>query len=432
MVRWMRAPTRYLEEQGAQWGDAFSGRSPIFGTTANFSHPDAVKAIFTGDPEVFSAGEANASLALYVGTRSVLLLDGADHLHVRRRMLPAFHGERMTPYTDVMREATRRAFAGLRPGQTIGLHAVFQRVTLEVILRTVVGLADGPELDAAHAQIVRMLGIATSPSGLIWSLPAMQKDLGPFTPWAGIKREIDATDRLLLDHIDTHRKGGGSPGDVLAMLVAAVDEEGRGLDDRSLRDQLMTLVLAGHETSATTLAWAFEEILRAPGEQERLLAEAAAVLGGAPVTAERLPRFERLDSAIKETLRLHPVIGAIGRKLKQPATVGGYDLPAGVMVVAVLHLTHRRPDLYPDPTRFVADRFIGKKTDPYTFAPFGGGIHRCLGMAFAFHEMKVILATMLGMGFRLELAFQAPPVTTLRSVVYAPKGETRAIVRGVG
>jgi cytochrome P450 len=156
------------------------------------------------------------------------------------------------------------------------------------------------------------------------------------------------------------------------------------------------------------------------------------VLGGAPVTAEHLPRLERLDSAIKETLRLHPVIGAIGRKLKQPAAVGGYDLPEGIMVVAVLHLTHRRPELYPDPSRFVADRFIGKKIDPYAFAPFGGGIHRCLGMAFALHEMKVILATMLGMGLRLELVSRGPPVTTLRSVVYAPRGETRVVVRGVG
>ena len=247
-----------------------------------------------------------------------------------------------------MREATRRAIDALRPGQRIGLHPLFQDVTLEVILRAVLGLDDGPALDAARAQLVRMLRLVQSPSGLIWSLPALQKDLGALTPWAGIKREIEATDRILLaPHRRAPARAGGSPDDVLSMLVGAVDEEGQGLDDRTLRDQLMTLILAGHETTATTLSWAFEEILRVPGEQDRLIAEAEAVLGGAPVDADHLPRLERIDSAIKEALRLHPVTGAIGRMLKQPATIGGHELPAGVMVVAVMHLTHRRPGSLP-------------------------------------------------------------------------------------
>lgn len=216
------------------------------------------------------------------------------------------------------------------------------------------------------------------------------------------------------------------------MLVQAVDEEGRGLDNRALRDQLVTLLLAGHETTATTLSWAFEEILRVPGEQDRLIAEAESVLGGAPIEAEHLPRLNRIDSAIKEALRLHPVTGAVARKLKAPATIGGHDLPAEVMVVAVLHLTHRRPNLYPEPDRFVADRFIGKKIDPYAWAPLAEGIRRCLGMAFALHEMKVMLATVFGMGLRLELDTQGPYETTLRGPVYAPKGKTRVLVRGMG
>jgi hypothetical protein len=210
------------------------------------------------------------------------------------------------------------------------------------------------------------------------------------------------------------------------MLVGAVDDDGEALDDRSLRDQLMTLLLAGHETSATTLAWAFEELLRVPGEQERLIAEAEAVLGGAPVEADHLPKLERIDSAIKEALRLHPVTGATARKLMKPATIGGHELPAGVVVVAVMYLTHRRPELYPEPERFIGDRFIGKKIDPYAWAPFGGGIRRCLGMAFALHEMKVILATMFGMGLRLELEKQGPYETTMRSIVFAPRGGRRA------
>ncbi len=156
------------------------------------------------------------------------------------------------------------------------------------------------------------------------------------------------------------------------------------------------------------------------------------MLGGAPVLAEHLPRLERIDSAIKEALRLHPVTGGIGRILKQPATIGGHELPAGVMAFAVLYLLHRRPDLYPEPERFVGDRFVGKKVDPYTWAPFGGGIRRCLGMAFSLHEMKVMLASMSGMGLWLELEQQGPYVTTLRGPLHAPKGGTRVIVRGLG
>ena len=429
MFRWMRSPAGYLEEIGARYGDAFTSHNPLFGTLANFSHPDAVKEIFTGDPAVFHAGEANDLLSTYVGRQSVLLLDEAAHVHVRRLMLPAFHGERMLHYTSIMRDATQRAVEALQPGQRFSLHTLFQHVTLEVIVRAVLGLEDGPDLDATRDQLVKLLHSAQGPLGMLFTMPALQKDLGPLTPWARLKREIEATDRILLAHIAAHRRGEGNPDDVLSKLVGAVDDQGNGLSDRSLRDQLMTLLLAGHETSATALSWAFEELLRVPGEQDRLIAEAEAVLDGAPLEAEHLPRLERIDSVIKEALRLHPVTGAVGRKLKQPATVGGYDLPAGIMVVALVHLTHRRPELYPEPERFVADRFIGKKLDPYAWAPFGGGIRRCLGMAFALHEMKVMLATMLGMGLRLELQQQGPYHTTLSGPVYAPRGRTQVVVQ---
>jgi cytochrome P450 len=432
MLQWMWSPAAWLDELGSRWGDAFTSRSPLYGTLVNFSHPEAVKQVFTGDPAVFHAGEANEPFAAFVGRQSVLLLDEAAHLHVRRMMLPAFHGERMRHYTALMREATRRAVEPLRLGQRLALHPFFQQVTLEVIFRAVLGLEDGPAIDEARAQLVRMLHRVQSPSGMLWTRQVLQKDLGPLTPWAGIKREIEATERMLLTQIEAHRRGEGDPEDVLSMLVGAVDEEGRGLDDPSIRDQILTLLVAGHETSATSLCWAFEEILRVPGEQERLVAEAEAVLGGAPVEAEHLPLLERIDSAVKETLRLHPVSSAVGRRLKRPATIGGHDLPAGVMAVALVYLLHRRPELYPDPERFVGDRFVDKKIDPYSWAPFGGGVRRCLGMAFALHEMKVMLATMFGMGLRLELEQKGPIETTLRGPIYAPKGATRVIVRGIG
>lgn len=431
MIRWMRSPAREVEALGARWGDAFTVKNPLFGRIVCFSHPEAVKQVFTGDPAVFHAGEASRAFEFFSGPQSVLVLDDSAHLHVRRLMLPAFHGERMVHYTAAIRDATGRATAKLAPGQRIALQPFFQAITLEVILRAVLGLGDGSALEEVRGPILEMLRLVLSPWGMIWSKPALRKDLGPLTPWAAIRRSIEAVDRVLLAHIAAHRRGEGAPDDILSMLVQAVDEEGKGFDDRAIRDQLVTILVAGHETSATQLSWTFEEILRAPGEQDRLLAEVAGALAGSPVTPEHLPLLSRVDSVIKESLRLHPVSGTVARILKAPATVGGYDLPAGVMVGVMVHLLQRRPELYPDPERFQGDRFIGKKLDPYTWAPFGGGVRRCLGMAFALHEMKVMLATMLGMGLRLSLEHPEPVDATLRGSVYAPNGGTRVVVEAI-
>jgi len=431
-LRWMIDPDGSLERDAAHFGDAYLLPTLLFGTEAVFSHPDALKEIFTGDSERFSAGEANEILGPILGSRSVLLLDGAEHLHVRKMMLPAFHGERMRNYTPTMVSIARRAVSAFQPGNRLSLHTVFQQITLDVILQTVLGLdEEGPALDQARTQITHLLDRVQSPTGALWLLPALRKDVGWLTPWASIKREIDGVNQMLLDHIAARRASAVEKDDVLAMLIRAVDEDGKGLDDLTLVSQLKTLLIAGHETSATSMSWAFEELLRVPGEQELLMAEVESVTGGAALTAEHLPQLVRLDSVIKEALRLHPVTAAVGRILKKPTTVAGYDLTAGMMIVAGIHTTHRRPDLYPDPSRFVPDRFIGKKVDPYEWLPFGGGIHRCLGMAFALHEMKVIMATILGAGVNLRLEEKGPWKTELRSLIYAPKGGTKVVVEAV-
>ncbi len=431
-LRWMADPDGSLERDAARFGDAYLIQTLLFGTEAVFSHPGALKEIFTGDSDRFSAGEANEILGPVLGSRSVLLLDGAEHLHVRKMMMPAFHGERMRNYTATMAAITRRALASFHRGAHLSFHTVFQQITLDVILQTVLGLdEDGPALDEARIRITHLLDRVQSPTGALWLLPSLRRDLGRLTPWASIKREIDEVSRMLRDHIARRRATAGKKDDVLAMLIHAVDEEGQGLDDLTLVSQLKTLLIAGHETSATSLCWAFEELLRVPGEQERLREEVESVTGGAELTAEHLPRLTRLDSVLKETLRLHPVTAAIGRVLKKPTTVGGYDLPVGIMVVASIHTTHRRPDLYPDPARFVPDRFVGKKIDPYEWLPFGVGSHRCLGMAFALHEMKVVMATILGAGVKLRLEDKGPLKTQLRSLFYAPRGGTKVVVEAV-
>lgn len=426
---WILDPAGSIERAFRHHGDVFAVNSAVFGEEIFFVTPELAREVFTADPDLLRAGEANAPLGLVLGPRSVLVLDGEAHLETRRLMLPAFHGERIRRYTETMRDIAAREVDAWRPGDRIALQEVMQRITLDVILRTVLGLDDGPGQARLRAQITRVLELVQSPIGALFMHPGLQRDLGPLTPWRAIQRAIAEMDRLLLAHVAERRARPAAErgDDVLAMLLEARGEDGRGLSDAELRDQLVTLLVAGHETSATTLSWAFEEVLRCAGEQERLGAEIDAVVGAGPLAAEHLPRLERVDAVIKEAMRLHPVVPVVGRKLARPATIGGFTLPAGKTVIVPMHLIHRRPDLYPDPERFDPARFVGKKVDAYEWLPFGGGGRRCLGMAFAMHEMKIIVAEVAGR-VRLGLAGRGPARTVLRSFMHAPLGKTRVIV----
>lgn len=430
-AKWLLDPTGALEVDFHRYGGIYTVQSLLFGCEVVITRPETIKQVFTGDPSVYLAGEANKPLIALLGESSVLVLDGDAHLRQRRLMMPAFHGEGMKSYTDIMRDATARHIEGLKPGDEARLHPLAQRIALDVILRAVLGLSSGPALEKLARALTRLLDRVQSPLGAFWMMPAMRKDLGPLTGWAAIKRALKEADDLLFDHIAQRRaEAGGERRDVLAMLMEAVDEEGRHLSDQELRDELITLLVAGHETSATVICWAFEEILRSPGEQGRLREEVARVVGAEPLASDHIPKLVRLDAAIKESLRLHPPTAAVGRRLTKPVTLEGYEIPAGVLVVPCMYLTHRRPDLYPEPDRFKPERFIDKKTDPYEWLPFGGGTRRCLGMAFAMHEMRVVMAEMLRR-MELRLKKQGPIQTVLRSLLYAPKGGTAVVIESV-
>ncbi|MEO7328821.1 MAG: cytochrome P450, partial [Minicystis sp.] len=386
-----------------------------------------IKQILTGDPMIFNAAEGNSVLGAVLGQSSLMLLDGPPHARQRKLMMPAFHGDRLQRYAAGIRASTATAISAWKKADRLTLQEAMQALTLDVILRVVLGLDDETEKAPVREAILRVLHRVQSPTGAIWMLPAFQKDLGPFTPWAAIKRTITEMDQAIFAHIARRRASAGERDDVLSMLLAAVDEEGIAMSDVEIRDELVTLLLAGHETSALAIAWSFEELLRAPDEQARLHAEVTQLGEGSAHLAERVPR---LDAVIKEALRLHPITGGVARRLKQPVTIEGWDLPAGVVLVPCFHLLHRRPDLYPDPDRFLPERFIGKKIDPYEWIPFGGGAHRCIGMAFAMLEMRVVMAEILS---RVELRLEAkgPAETTLRSLLNAPKGGTKVIVERV-
>jgi len=421
-------PNEFFEWLGERYGDAFTIRTAAFGTEVCVARPEAIKDVFTGDPETLRAGEANAILAPVVGHNSVLLLDGAAHMRQRRLMMPPFHGERMSAYTAIMVEETERALARSERGDKIDLRPVAQRITLNVILRAVFGADDATEQRALADALRDLLDLGTSPLASIFNMaPALQRDLGPLTPWAKFLAKRQKADDLIYALIA--RRRGAAPGsDVLSMLLQAKDEDGTPMTDVELRDELMTLLVAGHETTATTLCWLFEELLQRPDVTAQIDAELADVTGGAPLEPAHAPKLRVLDAAIKEALRLHPVIPAVGRKLKAPTRIGGWDLPAGVMVVPVIHLTHRLPDLYPDPERFRIDRFLDKKPDPYAWLPFGGSVRRCLGMAFALHELKIVTATALARR-KLRLARPAKTRTVLRGITHAPAGSTELVVQ---
>ncbi len=389
LLQWVARPLEFASRQRERFGDVFTlsfdGEPIVF-----LADPQDVRTIFTGGAETMHAGAANAPLEPVVGPRSILLLDEREHLRERRMMLPAFHGERMSGYAAVMEEAAERDVATWPVGQEIVLLPRMQAITLEVITRALFGIDEGLEMERLRALMRRMLGLTMSVGRLI-----LRVTLGPESQRlnASFRAVMDPLDAELQRLIAERRRDPGldQREDVLSMLLLARDEDGEGLGDAELRDELITLLLAGHETTATTLAWTFERLTRHPEKLERVVAEAAAG-GDAPYT----------EAVIAETLRTRPVVPLVARVLQSPVTVGQgrFRLPTGTRVAPAIILVHNREDLYPDPLEFRPERFLDEPAGTYTWLPFGGGLRRCLGASFAQMEIRVVLHAVLA---RVEL-----------------------------
>ncbi len=404
-----RRPTAFLESCRDRYGDTFTLRVPTMPPDVHFSHPEAVKEIFTGNPEELSAGEGNKILEPLLGANSLLILDGSRHLRERRLMLPSFHGERMQLYGEVMRSIAAETIDRWPIGRPFALQREMQAITLEVIVRTVFGIEQGPRLAPLRAMLTRLISAGVNPLLL---LPSLQVDLGPLSPWGRIRRMQREVHSTLQAEIDERRRGGlQERRDVLSLLMSARDESGEPMRDEELRDEMITLLLAGHETTATALSWTVFRIHEHPELLARIRDEIGEVGGDG--------RHELLDATIKEAQRLNPIIPEVGRMLLKPARIGRWDLPAGVVASPSIYLTHRRADLWPEPERFLPERFLERKPGPYEFFPFGGGMRRCLGMAFALYEMRVVLAELLSrVRLRTAPGYRAKPVR--RSITLAP------------
>ena len=388
-VLFMRYWPRMVAACRRRYGSVFTIRGLAVPPLVYLSDPAEIKKVFAGDPGVFHAGEANAMLGGLLGDTSVLVIDDDVHRSRRRLMLPPFHHDAVARQAEVMADLAAANIANWPVDHPFAVGPKMSEITLEVILRTVIGATDPARLAALRAVMPKLLNV-----GQWASLAIAKPQLQRYWPWRRLGNRIEEADRLLYAEIADRRTDPHleERTDVLAMLVRATDEDGRALTDRELRDQLMTLLVAGHDTTATALSWALERLTRHPAVLDK--AVRAADAGDAAGD-------EYLDAVAKETLRIRPVVFDVGRVLKQPVELAGYQLPAGVMVVPGIGLVHSDSGVYPDPDRFDPDRMVGATLSPTTWFPFGGGNRRCLGATFALAEMRIVLREILR---RVDLA----------------------------
>lgn len=383
--------------------------------------PELVKRIFAQPASTYAPFAAKGMVAL-TGARSVFQLRDKEHRRHRRLMMPPFHGSRMRAYATAMHQTAQEVFEQAAGSGTVTLHELTQRISLEIILRTVFGVQE-PANVRRFAEAITALVDATSPVFLF--MPFMQRELGGFGPYARFRRVWEQLDRMLQEQLELARDRDEGV-DVLHMLLQARDEDGRGLDDEEIRDELRTLLFAGHETTAIALCWAVDALGRHPAVSEQLLEQLRELPSDAD--PEQMARVPLLDAVCNETLRLNPIVTEVLRHLHEPLELGGYDLQPPMAVSPSIVGIHMREDLYPEPKRFRPERFLERKFGPHEFLPFGGGHRRCVGAAFASFEMRIVVGTLLRQ-FEVELQDPRPPRSVRRNVTMAPRGGVPVTLR---
>jgi cytochrome P450 len=406
---------RARERYGKRFTIRFLGQPPF----VILSDPEDIKEVFKTSPEVLHPGEGARILEPIVGPNSVILLDEAPHLEQRKLMLPAFHGEAMQDLAGLMGELCERELAQWPRGQAIQLHPRLQRLTLEIVLRAVFGLEQGAQLDRLRQLLTEVLEFAENPISL---LPFAQRMLAGRGPMGRLERLREEADGLIFELIDERRGGGEQGPDVLSLLLSARHEDGSEMSPAELRDELVTALVAGHETTASQLAWGFEQLAREPRVVQRLYEEIAESEDDAYLTA-----------TIHEIMRRRPVlINAEPRLVKQPVRIGGVDYPPGAVLILSAFLVHHDPEIYPEPFAFRPERFLesagGKAPGTYTWLPFGGGRRRCLGASFAMLEMKIVLRALIERDLLLPVG-ERPERARRRSITISPARGCEVILR---
>jgi cytochrome P450 family 135 len=414
-ARLVRRPLESLLEWRRRYGDVFTVRYLVFGTGVYVADPVAIKEMLTGDQSDLHAGEANAPLSPVLGRNSVLVLDGAEHLRQRRLLLPPFQGSAVQSFREVIREVAEAEVASWKRGDEFAMRDRMRALTFEVICRAVFGVTEPERVERLRAALLPIMD-----TGASFFLPSvLRRDLGPLSPWGRLQRRLAKADALLYEEIARRRRESDleERTDVLSLLLRARDEDGEPMTDLELRDELMTMLAAGHETTATGLAFAFDLLLR----DQRVLTQLRESLAAGG--------DDYLEAVVTESLRLRPVIDAAERTLKKPRVIGGWELPAGIRVYPAILLVHRREDLYPGAGEFRPERFLDEGAESYSWLPFGGGIRRCIGAALAQAEMAEVIRVVLSR-VNLEPVRPDPDPVVMRGITLVPRHGAPVEVQG--
>lgn len=430
LMQYSFRPEKYFKENQINFGNTFTGEFKGFGKFVFLSDPDAIHDVFHGDPKFLLSGEGNDFLKQSLGNNSLLVLEGEEHARQRKPLMEPFDGSNVLPHAAVIKDATCEQMNTWRSGKIIRLEDEFREITLQVILRTVFGLRTKRQLAPLSAKLQKVLKLGTNPNVFMASL--IPDNLKSLTVWRSYNKRIKEIDEDIYALIDERRKDPDAKlrKDALSLLIKFTREDGTPLSDEELRDQLYTLLMAGHDTTAVALAWAFEQILLKQSITDNILTDIDTKYMESGSSINFRSHFPYLESTIYESLRFRPVVPFVARKLKVSFEAGGIEYPAGVHLAPCAMLTHTRNDLFPKADKFIPHRFLEQKPDPNSWLPFGGGRRKCIGTQLALFEMKVVIATILQRS-KLELVNKPSTHFARRGFLLAPPNRLKVKVKEV-
>jgi cytochrome P450 family 110 len=431
-LQWVGDPVGYMETAAQQYPDIFTAHVVGFGNNLVFvNHPQGIQEILTNDrKKFFASGKENKILQPLIGDYSVIMLEGDRHRKRRQLVMPSFHGDRMRSYGELIRQITEEVWSKLPQNQPFNTRNATQEISLQVMLQAVFGVYEQERSQKLKKQLLGMANIFRSPlTSSVLFFPSLQKNLGAWSPWGKFLRNRQEVDNSIYAEIAERRQQKDENRiDILSLLMSAQDEAGNFMTDQELRDELMTLLFAGYETTATAMAWGLYLIQKHPEVREKLLQELD-TLGDArdPMSIFRLPY---LTSVCNEVLRIYPVaMSTFPRVVQEPVEILGYSLEPGTSVVGCIYLNHQREDLYPQAKQFKPERFLERQFSAYEFMPFGGGVRRCMGEALAVFELKLVLATIISR-YHLQLADDKPEIPRRRGVTLGPARGVQLMITG--
>ena len=427
-IRWIFNPFKVLEERAKKYGESFVLSKNTLPLVVYFTNPQAIEQIFTANSELFDTNSANDILLPLLGEHSMILLGGEKHQRQRKLLMPPFHGDRLRTYGELIHNVTKGVISQWQIGKPFAVRSSMQEISLQVILNAVFGIHEGERFEQLRKVLTTMLDSVGSPvSSLLLFFTSLQKDWGAWSPWGRFLRLKQQIDSLLIDEIKERRQQADPQrDDILSLLLDARDEEGEAMTDEELRDELITLLFAGHETTASALSWALYWIDSLPEVKEKLLNELKNLPGDSKISD--IARLPYLNAVCSETLRIYPIaITPFPRVVKVPMEIMGYQLEPGTLLLVSTYLTHQREDIYPEPKKFKPERFLERQFSPYEYLPFGGSNRRCIGAAFALFEMKLALATILT-SCELKLVNTRPIKPTRRGLTVAPPANMQMVV----